>query len=315
MIITAPGKVVVWGEYAVLTGAPAAVMAIDRYAYCELSTSANFSSFTAHGFLTPGLHSPDRAVPTTPVTSLFAAILKEMGHTKLPSHLDCAMDTSAFYSSGTKMGLGSSAALSCAIYAGLCGILEHEPNWQEALRAHRAWQGGGGSGLDVAASWHGGVIRYQQESVAQTLWPENWHCSIVFTGSSASTPTQVAKFSAWGDSEKSSRLDALAQASENLFQQNPDLDDLRHYTSRLRELDRAGDLNIFTQEHERLATIAGDLDMVYKPCGAGGGDIGIAITENPQLLQKFCTQAALAGFTALDTEIAAHGIQTRENAD
>ena len=32
----APGKVVIWGEYAVLAGAPALVMAVDRYASCSI---------------------------------------------------------------------------------------------------------------------------------------------------------------------------------------------------------------------------------------------------------------------------------------
>ena len=314
MIISAPGKIVLWGEYAVLAGAPAAVMAIDRYASCALKVRSMFSSFVAHGFLTPGLSTPERVVPSVPVTSVFVAVLKEMGYAKLPTHLDCLMDTSAFYSSGTKMGLGSSAALCCSIYSGLCQALEHEPRWHEALRAHRRWQGGTGSGLDIAASWHGGFIRYQRETATPTHWPKDWRFAIIFTGKSASTPSQVTKFSEWDSDEKKNRLDALCDASENLFN-NANLDNLRDYTRRLRALDRAGNLNIFTQEHERLATIASDLKMVYKPCGAGGGDIGIAITESPDLLQTFCTQAAQAGFTALDTEIAPDGIQTREGAN
>ena len=33
---SAPGKVVLWGEYAVLRGAPAMVMAVDREAICTI---------------------------------------------------------------------------------------------------------------------------------------------------------------------------------------------------------------------------------------------------------------------------------------
>ena len=78
MIISAPGKIVLWGEYAVLAGAPAAVMAIDRYASCALKVRSMFSSFVAHGFLTPGLSTPERVVPSVPVTSVFVAVLKEI---------------------------------------------------------------------------------------------------------------------------------------------------------------------------------------------------------------------------------------------
>ena len=77
MIISAPGKIVLWGEYAVLAGAPAAVMAIDRYASCALKVRSMFSSFVAHGFLTPGLSTPERVVPSVPVTSVFVAVLKD----------------------------------------------------------------------------------------------------------------------------------------------------------------------------------------------------------------------------------------------
>jgi mevalonate kinase len=32
--------------------------------------------------------------------------------------------------------------------------------------------------------------------------------------------------------------------------------------------------------------------ITYKPCGAGGGDIGIALTSDKEALSRFCTAAS-----------------------
>ena len=49
--VVAPGKVVLFGEYAVLTGAPAAVMAVNAYASVEVSQSQDSNwHFSSAGF-------------------------------------------------------------------------------------------------------------------------------------------------------------------------------------------------------------------------------------------------------------------------
>ncbi|GIS21134.1 MAG: hypothetical protein CM15mP120_30500 [Pseudomonadota bacterium] len=57
----------------------------------------------------------------------------------------------------------------------------------EALHLHRTWQGGKGSGLDVASCWHGGVIRFQNAQVESLSWPHNLGWQIVWSGISAAT--------------------------------------------------------------------------------------------------------------------------------
>jgi len=48
--------------------------------------------------------------------------------------------------------------------------------------------------------------------------------------------------------------------------------------------------------------------VLYKPCGAGGGDIGMAFADDPSALAHFRQQAAANGFTPLDLETATHGV-------
>ena len=44
---TAPGKIVLWGEYAVLEGAPAVTMAVSRYSKVDLATTQESWEFTS----------------------------------------------------------------------------------------------------------------------------------------------------------------------------------------------------------------------------------------------------------------------------
>lgn len=310
MIANAPGKVVVWGEYAVLEGAPAAVMAVDRRAQCEISTQQELSSFSSAGFLSTAVHTPHKRIPDAPVASLMQAVVNQLGTVEITDHLRCHFDTRAFFQDGEKLGLGSSAALCCAIYACLCALLGRTPLWQDALEAHQKWQGGG-SGLDIACSWHGGVVRFQQAGCTSFVWPEDWHFALCNTGQAASTQAHVNRFSAWRGVEKDKRVNALGLASETLFGSEASLDVLGAYIDALRALDQSGALNIFSPQHETLATIASDTGVLYKPCGAGGGDIGIAITDSAPKLNDFCMRAAQVGFGPLDMEIAVDGIRTR----
>ena len=60
IIASAPGKIVVTGEYAVLVGAPALVAALDRRARCTMEdTDAGGWTFTTHGFAPDALISRD----------------------------------------------------------------------------------------------------------------------------------------------------------------------------------------------------------------------------------------------------------------
>ncbi|EIL96926.1 hypothetical protein UUA_16568, partial [Rhodanobacter thiooxydans LCS2] len=51
------------------------------------------------------------------------------------------------------------------------------------------------------------------------------------------------------------------------------------------------------------------LGVVYKTCGAGGGDIGIALATDTARLQAFRQAASAAGFPVLDLHPAAAGVQ------
>ncbi len=312
MIASAPGKLVLWGEYAVLAGAPAAVMAVNCRAEVRAAPAPAWQ-FTSSGLSTAGVYCGTGRFTgaTTAVTA--ETVLRHLGHSVFP-HPACRVHsaTSDFYREGVKLGLGSSAAVCVATTALLGHLLQQTITVHDALEAHRQLQGGG-SGLDVASSWHGGIIRFERTAdtpdIAAVTLPADLYWQVVFTGTPAVTAAHVSNFNVWRENQDTGALDTLADASRALFSASRDLDIWRSYAQALRELDVNAGLNIFTQEHAQLATIAAAHGMVYKPCGAGGGDIGIAVGHDPAAVAAFTAAARAQNFVPLDLEIATDGVR------
>ena len=318
MKAVAPGKAVLTGEYSVLAGGPAVVLATNSFVSISLeSTGSESWAFETLGFESvPELVSPNR-LPSSSGSSLISAILKKFGFVTLRDLSDEGLlpskiitDSSSFFLSGKKLGLGSSAAVCTASYRLLCQVLNREPNIKEAIDIHRNWQGGAGSGLDVAASWHGHIISFQNaESQQFYLPPEIW-IQFVWTGKSSTTIDHIRKFQSLNGKQNKKALESLKESSQTT-KENFHLQNLLHYQKTLKEFDDACGLNIFSPEHNKLGTIAHQNGLAYKPCGAGGGDIGVAFGDdtNKENRQSFVDSATSAGFVCLNLETAEHGVR------
>lgn len=211
------------------------------------------------------------------------------------------------------MGLGSSASIVTATYHALSMMLGIKASLEEALEIHRTWQYGSGSGIDIATSWFGGTISCQKMSsliVKPIKLPDSLYWQIIWTGHSSDTRDQIKKFDTLNRSKTRLSIERLCTASEKLTNDTVSLDALQHYRDRLEEFDKAGKLKIFTTEHQRLDRIAAKLGLVYKPCGAGGGDIGIVFANDPESIAEFNDQIDNSRFIALDMEIALDGVTT-----
>lgn len=303
---SAPGKVFLWGEYAVLEGAPAAVLAVDRYARCALDKNSAWR-FSAGGFAAPAAvfdRLPDRA-PVEPAAVLPWHALQATAKTGL-TPLSVTMDTGAFFESGVKLGLGSSAALCVALQAAIATLTGENPDYAQALTAHRHAQGGRGSGADVAASFFGGCLRFQDGS-ARPCPDALVHRCFVWVGQEAGTRPKIELFAQYAKRGDRTVLRALADCSENLFDQ-PTTARLHAYNRALKALDNAAHLGVYSAPHLAVERIADRAGMIYKPCGAGGGDVGMAVAETPEALPRFAAAAQAAGFTVLNLEMARHGV-------
>ena len=309
----APGKIVLWGEFAVLAGAPAAVLAVDRYARCSIrATATQRWQLQSRGFVSsPTVASLDTILGGgNGVLSHALNALPNDSLSDLPAGAACMLDTLCLYANGQKLGIGSSAAICTATYTACAALVGVEPDFEAARAAHRAFQGGKGSGIDLAAAWYGGALRFQAGSAEPlaNFEPQAW--TFFWTGKPAATTTHIGRFSEWVSQGNTRELDSLGDACEALFQANhPDqlCAHLGEYVDRLRALDQAAHLGIYGEGHEHLHALAKEWEVVYKPCGAGGGDVGAATARDGETLAAFSAAAVDAGFQRLDVTRADHG--------
>jgi phosphomevalonate kinase len=306
VIVRAPGKVVLAGAYAVLEGAPAWVAAVDRYVVADSSRSASF--------VTPEVRQAlgDSAEQAAPWFD--ASELRDSG-----GGGDAGSDR--------KLGLGSSAAILVASLAALeSASPPHDLElanrvFGRALVAHRAAQGGG-SGIDVAASAFGGVLRFQRaaadelpEIAARTL-PDGLRIDVWSSPVSASTSSMVARVSAlWraGNLACRSIIKSLRIASEACDRaSNADawLSVCREQLTGLTALGELAGIPIVTADVAAFQAAVRERGAVVLPSGAGGGDVFLVLTsraDDPDL-GAITAAGQQLGLTPLHLVLGARGV-------
>lgn len=323
---TAPGKLVLSGEYAVLAGGPALVLALERRARVSIQPGGDRWRIVSRGFEGASDHTlealaGDAQIAPGDPASVVAHVLRAMTAsgiplTALPAGAGVEVDSRAGFHAGTKLGIGTSAAVATAVTAACLALAgaELEDMLDVALAAHRALQGGKGSGLDVAAAYHGGLVRFERRgagiAVERCAWPDGLAILPVWTGVAADTRDYIARFDAYR-AGSGGALTPLVDAARAVVAALPDarafMRELRAWNERLLDLDRAAGVGIFGTHHRRLYELAPG-SVVYKPCGAGGGDFGIACTLDAGALAGFEAAAVAAGYLPMRMEIAPHGV-------
>ncbi len=317
---SAPGKVILSGEYAVLDGAPAVCMAVDRRAQAMVSrTTADTSKITAPGFTdTVGrFKSSPGGIEWIAGEQVFKVVdAAWRASDEWPdSSLDITLDTRQFIDAGTgtKIGLGSSAALTAALCAALAESLDISV---VAHDTHRTLQGNRGSGVDVACSLHGGLIHYRmQGAVAKGMpWPKDLHFRVIWTGVAASTADKIGLLASSAPAASRTRLALAAESIASAWEKGDSgviIEHCAHYVEQLKAFGVDHRLGIFDAGHDRLLAAAHDAGLVYKPCGAGGGDIGIVLGTNPAELDRFVARLP-TNFSLVRCELDAAGTRIEE---
>ena len=311
---SAPGKLVLAGEYAVLAGAPALVAAIDRRVTCRMTTRhSGHWQLVSRGF---EARCRCRRDALGDAVAGAAALVGHAGRAlgldwrQLPEHLHVEIDSRPCYQDGAKLGLGSSAAALVAVAAALAALVGRDCELQPLIAAHRAMQGGAGSGLDVAAAWHGGVIRFQNGRVEPARLPDNLHTAFAHAGWSTRTPGLVAHFESWRRDGEPPALKRLMERAAGVFDAGDAmLARLAAYTDALQTLDEAANIGIFSPPHLRGRALAARHGILYKPCGAGGGDMGIAMSDDASALAAWCREASEARLSIIDAAFAGKGVR------
>ncbi|GIN69549.1 hypothetical protein J14TS2_00240 [Bacillus sp. J14TS2] len=226
---------------------------------------------------------------------------------------------------GRKYGLGSSAAVATAVVSAILKrFLPHEPSKQlifkHASISHVITQGNG-SGADVAASSHGGLLRYSSfqadwllrayndantiTKLAESDWPyftvkpiklpETIHMCIGWTGSPALTSSLIRKIRDLKDSNSSQYEQFLSNSSvavssflDGVTHADPVqvIEGVRLNRRALAELGRNAGVDIETPALTTLYDLAEQHGGVGKPSGAGSGDCGIAFLPSEEKVEQ-----------------------------
>ncbi|MGH8124359.1 MAG: mevalonate kinase family protein [Rhodanobacteraceae bacterium] len=329
---SAPGKLVLLGEYAVLEGAPALVLAVNRRAHVSLTDTAGDAceivspTFGLRARLRMQQDGGVRLDPQPAELEWVATLLAQFARAQRLPPCRIELDSNAFHldhaGSRVKLGLGSSAALAVALLGALHASAKvSPPTLDEGIRAHRAIQQGRGSGVDVAASLTGASMRFQlhgasADVVAASL-PRNLHWRCVYSGRPASTRAMLATVAAWREREPvafTRRMHELTTISAQGIDAADASDTvgflsaLQDYAHALARFGEAAGVDIVSQEHRTIAAIAASCGCAYKSCGAGGGDTGITFAVDDTRLQEFAGRAARAGFPVIELETDPRGL-------
>lgn len=303
VVVRAPGKLFLTGEYAVLYGAPALVAAVNRYAVAD---------------------SARRVAPTgLPAFAAQAAERALTGADASPGPVP-EVNTSAFRDGERKLGFGSSAAATVCIVAerfvraGLdLAVLETKRRiTAAAIAAHDAFQGTPGSGADVAAAVYGGVLRYTRadEPVVEPHALPDVCVVAVDVGAPASTAALVSAVRAARATHPAAVAHVMGEmtATANEAAQTADpttfLRALRRAHGLLVALGAVTGAPIVTPAIQAVVSAAEAVGGAAKGSGAGGGDIVIAAFADTVAARAFAVRAIELSFAVVPVALGAPGV-------
>jgi len=321
--VSAPGKLMIAGEYAVLHGHAALVAAVDRRARLTLGTVEG-----QKGASTRDVKPPPPAHPL-PAEAIAAREIAQARLGAVPGMM--TLDVSRLRSDGQtqKLGLGSSAAAAAAAAAAvfvahgrdLTDPIIRAEVLDDAMAGHRRIAPNG-SGADVAAATLGGIVRFRRpegasddafEATPASL-PTNVEMRIVWTGAEARTSDLVARVDAWaaGDAKGHDEVIARIGAAAAMLAGATDAESLiaaaEAHGEAMAELGERAGAPIVEERLRKVMGAAKAAGGAAKPSGAGGGDVAIAFFASEDRAQRFEAACAEAGFTPLPLALGEGGV-------
>lgn len=250
--ITAPGKLILAGEYAVLEGFAAIATAVNRRVILKTSNQQHSS-----------------------------ALWNCVGKKKVGFF---TIDSRDLYRKKSKLGLGSSAASAVCMAA----YLDLNNAYQVALAGHKNFSLNLGSGIDVAVSYYGGLIEFQlKQAVRQivNMSTGEFEFFCVFSGKSQSTRfflDSVLKFRSRNFKyyiDLLKNIGNLTSTWKKFYVSGLDVVSLRNLVAEnnalLMELGRKSGIDIINDKQMCLQKNISRFGGFSKPSGAGGGDISL----------------------------------------
>jgi phosphomevalonate kinase len=312
---SAPGKLFLTGEWAVLRGAPALVAAVDRRATVTIEPGTD--GVVVESLAEGRADRLDPAAAETPLPGGDAgAVLAAIRQRREPERsLRVIVDSRPFLIGERKLGLGRSAATLVAASAALAPAASPADLLARGLEANALFQAGQGSGADVAAAVHGGLIEARRETgglaVHARELPAGLHLVAGWTGTSAHTTPLLVRFAAAPTPAALADLAAVATTAAEAVARGDAatlLDAVDRSAALLVRLGNELDLPLVTPALSTLVRAAQRAGAAAKPSGAGGGDCGIALATSAAQAASVRAAWQDAGILPLPVTIVAQGV-------
>lgn len=284
---SAPGKLMLFGEHAVVYGSPCIVTAVDQRVRVSVTGNGEGEIHVESPNL--GLEEYHKSVARlgqddVPKSVGFVEHLVKRVYEKYRLSAGIRISTESDFS--TQFGFGSSAAVVVALAMALDKYFDLKMDKREIFNiAYRAVLDvqGVGSGFDVAASVYGGTIYYVTPgTVIENIFEGGLPIVVGYTGVKADTPTLVRQVAELKRKEKwvesvFKDISQLVDEAKNCFTKK-DFVQLGKLMDRNQKL--LSTLNVSSAKLDQLITAAREAGALgAKLSGAGGGDCMMAVTD------------------------------------
>ena len=365
---SAPLNLIISGEWAVLELKYSAVVAaINHRLFCEVEPNPegqieislldfNITNISAkyeneelvfNESLSQDAQEHLKIIKFTIETALF--LLQDFKPFKIKIWTEKPASFSSF--SETKFGLGSSAAAIVAIHAAIrafhgllpSGVVEKDELFKLCLLTYFIIQNKSGSGIDIAASFHGGILRYSRfdpewllSKLEDNFSPEdyidlNWpnlsveplpqfpelQLLLGWTQTPASTAALIDQMTTFKKQVPSTYYTILNEISKLVKDFVKDwkkknktriLSNVQLNEIYLRKLGENSGIPIETAPLKLLSQIANELGGAGKLSGAGGGDCGIAICFDDAIASQILAEWGTHGIIGAPIQIDFDGL-------
>lgn len=285
---SAPGKLMLYGEHAVVYGSPCIVTAVDQRVRVTVEPNGEGEIHVCSPNV--GLDEYHKSIKKlgqddVPKSMSFVEYLVKRFYEKNRITQGIRISTESDFSS--QFGFGSSAAVVVALAKALSEYFKIPMSEREIFEI--AYQAvldvqGVGSGFDVAASVYGGTLYYVTPgTVIEQVYQGDLPMVVGYTGIKADTPTlirQVAELKrneGWVESVFAD-ITKLVNRAKTLFEKQ-DFVQLGKLMNKNQKL--LATLNVSSVELDKLTKASRDVGAYgAKLSGAGGGDCMVALVEN-----------------------------------